>query len=419
MKTRNRAQKGSVERFGDYWYLRYADWRIENGERVRKQNLTHKLAPVLKEHQRLKRPPKYVEELQAEFMKGVNSSRSAPQMCNTIAQFVDAAWLPDIEKRLASSTVTVYKYYWEHILKPYVGDYLLRDFTTAQAEATLSEIGRFNSTMRKSTLHKLRSMLSGIFKRGIGLGYRIGANPCREITLPNGLPSEATYAYDLAEIRQMLSLIQHESTRVIIALAGYAGLSRSEIRGLCWEAYDANNGEIAVLSGIVNGKRGETKTAARANTVPLIPTVRDLLDRYRAGLADPDTGRLPTSGVMFATGVGTSLDLHNVFCDRIDPILNACEECGKLIAACPGKNTEPHECRRRSHIVAWHGWHAFRRGLGSNLNDLGVADLTIQRILRHANVATTRKSYIKIREHNVTAGMAQLEAEIRRTETVQ
>jgi integrase len=57
--------------------------------------------------------------------------------------------------------------------------------------------------------------------------------------------------------------------------------------------------------------------------------------------------------------------------------------------------------------------------LGSNLNDLGVADLTIQRILRHANVATTRKSYIKIREHNVTAGMAQLEAEIRRTETVQ
>jgi hypothetical protein len=39
MKTRNREQKGSVERFGDYWYLRYADWRIESGERVRKQNL--------------------------------------------------------------------------------------------------------------------------------------------------------------------------------------------------------------------------------------------------------------------------------------------------------------------------------------------------------------------------------------------
>ena len=70
-------------------------------------------------------------------------------------------------------------------------------------------------------------------------------------------------------------------------------------------------------------------------------------------------------------------------------------------------------------MAEWHGWHAFRRGLASNLNELGVFDLTIQRILRRANVATTRKSYIKVRDHNVTAGMAQLEAEIRRTETVQ
>jgi len=80
---------------------------------------------------------------------------------------------------------------------------------------------------------------------------------------------------------------------------------------------------------------------------------------------------------------------------------------------------EEHEYRRRSHLIEWHGWHAFRRGLASNLNDLGVPDLTIQRILRHANVATTRKAYIKVREPHVVAGMAQLEAEIRRAETIQ
>lgn len=55
----------------------------------------------------------------------------------------------------------------------------------------------------------------------------------------------------------------------------------------------------------------------------------------------------------------------------------------------------------------------------SNLYDLGLPDLLIQRILRHSDVNTTRKSYIKVREPNVTAGMAQLEAEIRRAETVQ
>ena len=41
-----------------------------------------------------------------------------------------------------------------------------------------------------------------------------------------------------------------------------------------------------------------------------------------------------------------------------------------------------HESRRREDLVEWHGWHAFRRGLRSNVNDLGALDLTIQKILR-------------------------------------
>jgi integrase len=44
--------------------------------------------------------------------------------------------------------------------------------------------------------------------------------------------------------------------------------------------------------------------------------------------------------------------------------------------------------------VRWRGWHAFRRGLATNLHQLGVADIVIQAILRHSNVAVTRDSYI-------------------------
>ncbi len=412
---RNREQKGTVVRIGDQWCVRYADWRIENGERIRKQGLTHKLGAVLEEHARLKRPPKYVKKLQREFMERVNSSRSAPDTCSTIGQFVEAAWLPFVEAHRASSTLNVYKYYWNNLLKPYVGRNLLRDFTTAQAETVLNEIGRHHQNMRKATLHKLRSMLSAIFKRSIGLGYRTGPNPCREVTLPNALPSQVTYAYSLPEIREMLNLIQHEMTRVIVSLAGYCGLSRSEIQGLTWETYDVENSEIAVISSVVHGKRGNPKTEARKNSVPVVPWVKELLDLYRLRLGDP------TSGVMFATGRGTPVDLHNIFCDRIDPVLNVCEECGKTKAAHLRRRyrkENPHEYKRRDDLVAWHGWHAFRRGLASNLNELGLPDLLIQRILRHSNVTTTRKSYIKVREPNVIAGMAQLEAEIRRVETM-
>jgi hypothetical protein len=45
--------------------------------------------------------------------------------------------------------------------------------------------------------------------------------------------------------------------------------------------------------------------------------------------------------------------------------------------------------------VTWAGWHAFRRGLASNLNRLGVDDSIIQSILRHSTVSVTQNHYIK------------------------
>lgn len=72
--------------------MRFADWRVVNGVRIRKQSLTHKLSAVLEE--RLKRPPKHIAKLQAEFME----------------QFVETNWLPFVQEQRSSSTVTVYKF---------------------------------------------------------------------------------------------------------------------------------------------------------------------------------------------------------------------------------------------------------------------------------------------------------------------
>jgi len=50
---------------------------------------------------------------------------------------------------------------------------------------------------------------------------------------------------------------------------------------------------------------------------------------------------------------------------------------------------EAHLFERNNSLPQWHGWHAFRRGLATNLHGLGVEDKTMQRILRHSNVALT------------------------------
>ncbi|HVO59420.1 MAG TPA: tyrosine-type recombinase/integrase [Terriglobales bacterium] len=60
-------------------------------------------------------------------------------------------------------------------------------------------------------------------------------------------------------------------------------------------------------------------------------------------------------------------------------------------------------------FAKWHGWHAARRGLGSNLYALGVPEKVIQQILRHANVSTTATYYIKTVPAQVTDAMEKLQ----------
>jgi site-specific recombinase XerD len=58
-----------------------------------------------------------------------------------------------------------------------------------------------------------------------------------------------------------------------------------------------------------------------------------------------------------------------------------------------------------------------RNGLGSNLYRLGVPEMVIQRILRHANVSTTATYYIKTAADDVRNAMAKLESSIPQTES--
>jgi hypothetical protein len=60
-------------------------------------------------------------------------------------------------------------------------------------------------------------------------------------------------------------------------------------------------------------------------------------------------------------------------------------------------------------VIQWYGWHAFGRGLATNLRRLGISDKTIQRILRQANVAITQNCYIKTADSDASAAMQQFQ----------
>ncbi len=69
--------------------------------------------------------------------------------------------------------------------------------------------------------------------------------------------------------------------------------------------------------------------------------------------------------------------------------------------------------------MKWKGSHSYRRGPATNLHELGVPDKVIPAILRHEDVSTTQRNYIKTIPQVVTDAMKQVEAKIARAAVVQ
>ncbi len=339
-------------------------------------------------------------------MSKINANRTTPERNVTLDDFAQNVWIRQVEQQLAPSTVRSYRFYWERILSPRCGSKLLRDFSTSAAQALFAEIARQNPEMKKSTLRRLKAVLSTIFKLAIQQDYRPGPNPIRETSLPRAPEAEETIAHDLDTVLAMLRLVP-EPSRTAIAIAAFAGLRRGEIEGLLWENFDGR--ALKVARSIWEGIAGEPKSKKSKACVPVISPLGKLLEQHRLHSGNPG------AGIMFKTRNNTPVSMNNLLNDQILPVLNACERCGKLKAKHARADHEYHIDGSRP---AWHGWHAFRRGLATNLHDLGVDDKTIQAILRHSNVAVTQACYIKTLPTQSIAAMQKLEMLVDRSSLI-
>jgi len=99
----------------------------------------------------------------------------------------------------------------------------------------------------------------------------------------------------------------------------------------------------------------------------------------------------------FPTKNGTPLSMDNLYKAEIAPTINRCAVCHQSEQDHQSKKRKPKDGQqyvRDQSLPEWKGWHAFRRGLATNLTDLGVRPEVIQRILRHGDLATTMR-YVK------------------------
>jgi integrase len=119
----------------------------------------------------------------------------------------------------------------------------------------------------------------------------------------------------------------------------------------------------------------EPKSRKSKAPVPVIAPLAKMLQEHLGGR---------TEGLIFSSRKGTPLHLDNFAKRTVRPVLEKLE-------------------------LGWYGWHAFRRGLGTNLNQLGVEPKDIQAILRHADFQTTMNFYVKSVPKSAQKAMENLE----------
>ena len=166
--------------------------------------------------------------------------------------------------------------------------------------------------------------------------------------------------------------------------------------GLRWADFDGK--ELSVRRSVWNGIENAPKTKKSRAPIPVVKQLADALEahRQRAGkLAHPD---LP----IFQAGNGKPMRLENLANRVIIPSLSLCAICKKKEAE---HKPEAHLFERDNSVPLWHGWHAFRRGLATNLHAMGIPDKEIQGILRHSNVGLTMNVYVKTVSESQTPAM--------------
>jgi integrase len=377
----HRKQEGWITKKSGWWVLRYRERVLLNDEPETIQK-SKRLVPIDPEHKtkRSVLADQNIRRVIAETLEPVNQ-RHTPEMVVMVGGFVDTVYLPFVKTTKRPSTYVGYRDLWRAHLKSRCEGLWLQNLRTFHLQRLLDKVAKEDG-LSKTTMKHVKHFLSGVFRYAAQQDYFDRPNPVTPCSIPDAPRAGETYAYSLDEIGAMLEVLP-EPAATVVAVAGFTGLRRGELRGLRWEDYTpASNGSMATLRiarSIWRRYETEPKTTKSKAPVPVIAPVAERIEAYRAQI-----GKAATTGSMFTNTAGRPLDLNELY-------QNVLKDIFKL---------------KR---IAWHGWHAFRRGLATNLKHLGVDDKIIQAILRHSTISTTQNIYIKEIQADVVAAMKRLE----------
>ena len=284
-----------------------------------------------------------------------------------------------IRENCKPSTVAGYETVWRIYLAPYLQKISLRDFRTVDAANLFTEIHRKHRVGR-TTLQHCKRRLSGLFTLARNQGALDSPNPIEGAMIPKkAAKPNKTHAATPDEVLAILEILRKAGewkARAAVGLMFFAGLRPGEARGVRWEDYQGKR--LFVQQSVWHTHTTTPKTEEAASPVPVIETLADILGKLR------EVDGNPGSGSILRGPSGKPMNLDNLSKRLMSPRLKAAG-------------------------LEWHGWYSLRRGVSTTLAGLTRDAMASKGLLRHTNLATTTRHYVKDVPENTLLAMELLE----------
>lgn len=252
----------------------------------------------------------------------------------------------------------------------------LKDLTTRDIQAFYVEQGK---RVKPNTIHHYHAVIHRALKYAVKADF-IPVNPADKVDRPKKNIFTADY-YTEHDIEALFAAMDGQLIEVPVKLAAFYGLRRSEVLGLRWDAINFDENTISIQHTVtgcnVDGKHtiiaaDTTKTKSSRRTLPLVPSIRDMLLKLR----ERQKQQKKLCGHSYCKEYDGYICINEIG-ERIKPA---------YLSNCFSRTLKQHGL--------WHvRFHDLRHSSASLLLKQGVSLKQIQEWLGHSDFSTTANIY--------------------------
>lgn len=226
-----------------------------------------------------------MQEILADFKETMNCTTSKNN--EKLFTLYLKEWLLDIKNTIEENTYDSYK-----VIVNKTCDYfedkniLLNELKPADIQKFYTYL--YSKELTGNTVLHYHNLIRKALQTALRLDL-ILSNPADRVERPKKEQFIGSF-YSQTELNTLFSLIKDDPLKIVIYLASFYGLRRSEVLGLKWDAFDFENKTITIKHKAIQGKKDnkivvilkdKTKNQSSYRTLPLVDEIIVLLKEHQ------------------------------------------------------------------------------------------------------------------------------------------